>query len=1009
MRYSSLLLLFLIVVTLRAQVPTNGLVAFYPFSRNANDSSGNGNNGTLNGCTATTDRFGRSNSAYQFNGTSDYIIVNNSSSFPSTAITTAFWLNRTGIIPTGTEHYVSKELSYGTYLYTDSILYAQVWKGVAGVWSFWSTGAYRLKCDTNWVFYASTYDNATKIVSIYINGVLVNTINETDPQAIVRTSTNQMYIGRNGSSSVYFIKGKLDDLRIYNRVLTDIEIRALYHEGGWAVAPPTVSAISPTSGPIGSTVTITGTNFNPVAPNNFVYFGGVRATVSGANATLLTVNVPVGATLGPITVTDTTTGLTAYSNSLFSVSFGKGANIDTSFYQTKLNFVAPQSPGEPLAADLDGDGRVDLALGNDLLTQKPIAVLRNTSTEETISFAPQMNLAAGSQPRSLAVGDLNGDGKLDLIAPNTGGTTTSVFINTSAPGQISFSPKMDLAGGSAPDGPAIGDLDGDGKPDVLFTNLNDGSITIYRNTTSGNVVSFAPRMDVSVGSRPYRIVVSDLDGDGKPDVTIVDAFTNSVHLFRNTSSAGTISFAPKIDLATGKQPYRVAVVDFDGDGRNDIVSLNATGNSISAFRNVSSPGSIAFAARLDIPVGTSAQRIAQVFVVADLNGDSKPDVVLTRLDTSAVSIMQNTSQPGSISFGSRIDLKRTKSTNNTLTVADLDGNGQPEIIATDWPDSSFVVLKGLTPKPTVESPRIISIKDIPNDNGKQVFISWKVAHPAALSGISKFSIRYWDKANFNWVIVRGDVDAYPDTIHTTIAPTLYDSTKSQGMYYSVFQVAAHGVSPEIVAISPPDSGYSLDNIFPSVPTGLSGSTNGHDLIVVTWHPVPDNDLRYYKVYRDVVSGFAIDNATLIKKTADTTFSDNSVVVGSTYYYRVIAVDYSGNESAPSAEYSMKVMSVNNHANMPAEYALDQNYPNPFNPSTTIRFALPTRSFVTVEVMNTLGQTVASLMSAEEEACYHEMVWNATVSSGTYFIRIRAAAVDNSSNSFFKVRKMTLIK
>ena len=114
MRYSRLLLLFLVVAALRAQVPTGGLVAFYPFSGNANDSSGNGINGTLNGCTLTTDRFGRPNSAYQFNGSSDYILVNNSSSFPATAITTAFWLNRMGIGTTGLENYVCKEHSFSS-------------------------------------------------------------------------------------------------------------------------------------------------------------------------------------------------------------------------------------------------------------------------------------------------------------------------------------------------------------------------------------------------------------------------------------------------------------------------------------------------------------------------------------------------------------------------------------------------------------------------------------------------------------------------------------------------------------------------------------------------------------------------------------------------------------------------------------------------------------------------------------------------------------------------------
>ncbi len=212
--------------------PDSGLVAYYPFTGNADDSSGNGNNGTIYGATSTEDRFGRPNSALRFNGMSDYVLVPSSTSFPSSAITTAFWFNRLGCGLTGAENYLSKEMSFSTYLYTDSILAAQVWKGSAGVWSWWTTDQ-KMACDDAWVFYASTYDNATRTVELYLDGSLVKTIHESDSSAILRTSSEPLYIGRNGSASVYYINGALDDIRLYNRVLSPSEIQTLYHEGGW--------------------------------------------------------------------------------------------------------------------------------------------------------------------------------------------------------------------------------------------------------------------------------------------------------------------------------------------------------------------------------------------------------------------------------------------------------------------------------------------------------------------------------------------------------------------------------------------------------------------------------------------------------------------------------------------------------------------------------------------------------------------------------------------------------
>ncbi len=99
----------------------------------------------------------------------------------------------------------------------------------------------------------------------------------------------------------------------------------------------------------------------------------------------------------------------------------------------------------------------------------------------------------------------------------------------------------------------------------------------------------------------------------------------------------------------------------------------------------------------------------------------------------------------------------------------------------------------------------------------------------------------------------------------------------------------------------------------------------------------------------------------------------------------------------------------NKLKIPTEFLISQNYPNPFNPSTAIRYGLPQRSMVTIEVFNSLGQTVKVLASGVEDVGYHEVEWNAYVSSGIYFYRIAAVSLSDPAKSFIDVKKMLLLK
>jgi hypothetical protein len=313
--------------------------------------------------------------------------------------------------------------------------------------------------------------------------------------------------------------------------------------------------------------------------------------------------------------------------------------------------------------------------------------------------------------------------------------------------------------------------------------------------------------------------------------------------------------------------------------------------------------------------------------------------------------------------------------------------------------------------PAIPTPHILFVRDVPNDNGKQVFVRWSVDTPAVKSGIARFGV--WRKDSV-WTFLKDSVLTVNDTVFQFVAPTIYDSTKVSGMRYSVFRVSAHNVNPAIFTMSPPDSGYSLDNLAPSVPKGLKGTIQvggGTIAALLQWNKVPEKDLRYYAVYRSETAGFTqVDSTTFVGASADTTYRDTTIVNGKKYYYRVVAFDWSGNRSDPSDQLALTVTSVGREGiEIPKEFSIAQNYPNPFNPTTIIRYGVPAQSRVKIEVFNAIGQLVATLLDGEREAGYYDAEWRASVASGIYMYRIEAIAVNNPTNAFVQVKKMVLLR
>jgi hypothetical protein len=485
---------------------------------------------------------------------------------------------------------------------------------------------------------------------------------------------------------------------------------ALILSGSLSSQIPIITSFTPASGPVGTKVTINGSNFSPVPTYNSVWFGAVQATVTAATSTSLVVAVPSGATYKPITVT--VNGYTGYSRTIFNVTFPCTRIIDANAFPIKTDLPVGTGPFYGALSDIDGDGKPDLIISNN--TSSNLSVFRNQSTSGTIttgSFAPKVDIGTGTNPFGIAVGDLDGDGKQDVVVANSGSNTISIFRNTSTSGSISlssFAPKVDINTGTSPYGVAIGDLDGDGKPDLAVTNSTGNTVSLFRNTStigSISLASFGSRVDINTGNTPQNLAIYDINGDGKPEIIVLNVISNNIYVFGNSCTPGAISaaaFANRVDLTAGNYPAGLALGDIDRDGFTDLIVTNSNSNSVSVFRNtgVTGPISLAsFAPKVDFPTGANPNGVS----ISDLDGDNKPDLVIGNYADNSVTVLRNTSTAGTItstSFAPKTDYPAGTWPKGTIA-GDLEGDGKPELVVINQNTNNISILRNTIAGPPV--------------------------------------------------------------------------------------------------------------------------------------------------------------------------------------------------------------------------------------------------------------------------------------------------------------------
>ena len=273
--------------------------------------------------------------------------------------------------------------------------------------------------------------------------------------------------------------------------------------------------------------------------------------------------------------------------------------------------------------DVNGDRRQDLvAVGSDTdlrVQEGGVSVSLNRGRGK---FGPARTYRIGYDSNAVAIGDLSGDGKPDLATAN--GEDVSVLINRGGGG---FAKSVDYAA-RQPWDIAIGDVNGDGQADLVTANTmkSVNSISVYLNRGAG---SFSPRVDYRTGRRPFSLALADLNGDSTLDVATA-SLTNNVSVLLNS---GKGSFAKRFEYPAPQHPRSIAIGDMNGDGKPDLVTANSAGygalrpDSASVFLN---RGDGSFRPRRDYRSKNKSGSGAGFGPVAigDLTGDGRQDVAV---------------------------------------------------------------------------------------------------------------------------------------------------------------------------------------------------------------------------------------------------------------------------------------------------------------------------------------------------------------------------------------------
>ncbi len=465
---------------------------------------------------------------------------------------------------------------------------------------------------------------------------------------------------------------------------------------------PFIRDISQSHGTVNEVITIRGSGFGTSASQIAVFFGAAASESITVEDTKIRAAVPAGATTSSISVINLTTGLMAFSPEVFMLSYDGFEFEKTQLEAPETFITEGDELYNFCVCDFNRDGRNDIVTTHTATQKAGILQNSSTSIDAVDFIRPDPASIKAGKTRWVRCGDLNGDGMPDLVFTFSNQSSNKnrivVYQNVGTAGQdIKFESESDAVfyaiKGTQGGRMDIRDLDGDGKPEIVVADLNgNGGVSIFQNNSTVSNISFQtqpllPFTDHSINPVGVAgIDVDDLNGDDLPDLVASNG-GQTVLAFANTSASGTISFSAPITLETS-EIRNLKLGDMDGDGKTDVVVSSES--HVGVFRNVADTAGVAFTREAKFNAG-GPKLLYLGLDLADMDGNGLPDVVIANENSfpKLVSVVLNNSTPGTLRFdkSEKILTERTR----TARGADFNGDGKPDLVYTDIDTDKIVV------------------------------------------------------------------------------------------------------------------------------------------------------------------------------------------------------------------------------------------------------------------------------------------------------------------------------
>jgi Bacterial Ig-like domain (group 3)/FG-GAP-like repeat len=387
-----------------------------------------------------------------------------------------------------------------------------------------------------------------------------------------------------------------------------------------------------------------------------------------------------------------------------------------------LNFVAPHVPNgghgnmadSVAVADFNHDGYPDVAVS--YLQDNAVRVL---ASKGGVRFDPAVEYPVGQQPYSVVAGDLNNDGYADLVTVNTSLNsnpgTISVLMNNGG-GSGTFASAQTYSVGWLPYQVAIGDLNGDGIPDLAVTNYGDNTVSILYGQNGGG---FTGGQTLATCTNPYGVAIGDTRNTGQNDIAVTCFNTGQMEVFLNNDMMpyqpppAQATFQSAEMYTTDSYPTSLVMGDFNRDGKLDIVTGNSTANDVSFFGG---NGDGTFKAA----VNSFALNFPESIAAADVNGDGIPDLVTVAPNFNQVAILLG---KGDGTFGQRVEFA-AGSQPWAVAVGDFNGDGKVDIVTANTVNRVNLTIPGYQTRYMNEFPPkkngVPSINVLLNGSGSKI-------------------------------------------------------------------------------------------------------------------------------------------------------------------------------------------------------------------------------------------------------------------------------------------------